>query len=197
MLANLPYQKLRDAILAHPTMAEGLGSLFEHIPLRSVSDAPTASRNGVGRPKEPSFTNLGHRSAAEEIGPPVPNQDVAGCGCGAYLPMTWTVHLLCSVSFRISRLTGPRGPGLRQQPYRSLGPAPSGLEGSALLGASINEKILKHKAAFTAVWWATTRNTNKLSIYGFPIRSSRTRRYSARQFGQLNGVESGSVIAKT
>jgi pyruvate/2-oxoglutarate dehydrogenase complex dihydrolipoamide dehydrogenase (E3) component len=38
MLANLPYQKLRDAILAHPTMAEGLGSLFEHIPLRSVSD---------------------------------------------------------------------------------------------------------------------------------------------------------------
>jgi len=36
MLAKLPYQKLRDAILAHPTMAEGLGSLFENIPLRSA-----------------------------------------------------------------------------------------------------------------------------------------------------------------
>jgi pyruvate/2-oxoglutarate dehydrogenase complex dihydrolipoamide dehydrogenase (E3) component len=28
MLADLPYPKLRDAILAHPTMAEGLGSLL-------------------------------------------------------------------------------------------------------------------------------------------------------------------------
>jgi pyruvate/2-oxoglutarate dehydrogenase complex dihydrolipoamide dehydrogenase (E3) component len=36
MLAKLPYQKLRDAILAHPTMAEGLGPLFENIPLRSA-----------------------------------------------------------------------------------------------------------------------------------------------------------------
>jgi pyruvate/2-oxoglutarate dehydrogenase complex dihydrolipoamide dehydrogenase (E3) component len=36
MLAKLPYQKLRDAILAHPTMAEGLGALFENIPLRSA-----------------------------------------------------------------------------------------------------------------------------------------------------------------
>jgi len=35
MLANLPYPKLRDAILAHPTMAEGLGSLFENVPPRS------------------------------------------------------------------------------------------------------------------------------------------------------------------
>jgi pyruvate/2-oxoglutarate dehydrogenase complex dihydrolipoamide dehydrogenase (E3) component len=37
MLANLPYQKLRDAILTHPTMAEGLGSLFENVPPRSSS----------------------------------------------------------------------------------------------------------------------------------------------------------------
>ena len=36
MLAKLPYQKLRDAILAHPTVAEGLGSLFETIPPRSA-----------------------------------------------------------------------------------------------------------------------------------------------------------------
>ena len=28
MLANLPYPRLRDAVLAHPTMVEGLGSLF-------------------------------------------------------------------------------------------------------------------------------------------------------------------------
>jgi probable pyridine nucleotide-disulfide oxidoreductase len=32
MLAKLPYQALRDAILAHPTMAEGLGALFEKVP---------------------------------------------------------------------------------------------------------------------------------------------------------------------
>jgi hypothetical protein len=32
MLANLPYQGLRDAVLAHPTMAEGLGSLFSNVP---------------------------------------------------------------------------------------------------------------------------------------------------------------------
>jgi pyruvate/2-oxoglutarate dehydrogenase complex dihydrolipoamide dehydrogenase (E3) component len=37
MLANLPYQKLRDGILAHPTMAEGLGSLFETVPPRFAS----------------------------------------------------------------------------------------------------------------------------------------------------------------
>ena len=32
ILAGLPYPRLRDAILAHPTMAEGLGSLFESVP---------------------------------------------------------------------------------------------------------------------------------------------------------------------
>jgi pyruvate/2-oxoglutarate dehydrogenase complex dihydrolipoamide dehydrogenase (E3) component len=32
MLAELPYPKLRDAILAHPTMAEGLGDLFANVP---------------------------------------------------------------------------------------------------------------------------------------------------------------------
>lgn len=34
MLAGMPYTGLRDAILAHPTMAEGLGSLFSKIPIR-------------------------------------------------------------------------------------------------------------------------------------------------------------------
>jgi pyruvate/2-oxoglutarate dehydrogenase complex dihydrolipoamide dehydrogenase (E3) component len=36
MLADLPYPRLRDAILAHPTMAEGLGSLFSNVPPMSV-----------------------------------------------------------------------------------------------------------------------------------------------------------------
>ncbi|GJD53559.1 putative pyridine nucleotide-disulfide oxidoreductase RclA [Methylobacterium crusticola] len=35
MLAGLPYQRLRDAVLAHPTMAEGLGPLFAGVPPRS------------------------------------------------------------------------------------------------------------------------------------------------------------------
>jgi pyruvate/2-oxoglutarate dehydrogenase complex dihydrolipoamide dehydrogenase (E3) component len=46
ILAKLPYQTLRDAILTHPTMAEGLGSLFENVPSRSPSakvDQPLAA----------------------------------------------------------------------------------------------------------------------------------------------------------
>jgi pyruvate/2-oxoglutarate dehydrogenase complex dihydrolipoamide dehydrogenase (E3) component len=35
MLAGLPYTGLRDAIIAHPTMAEGLGGLFSRIPARA------------------------------------------------------------------------------------------------------------------------------------------------------------------
>jgi pyruvate/2-oxoglutarate dehydrogenase complex dihydrolipoamide dehydrogenase (E3) component len=38
MLAS-PSTALRDATIAHPTMAEGLGPLFSNIPRRSVSDA--------------------------------------------------------------------------------------------------------------------------------------------------------------
>jgi pyruvate/2-oxoglutarate dehydrogenase complex dihydrolipoamide dehydrogenase (E3) component len=34
MLAGMPYTGLRDAILAHPTMAEGLGGLFANVPAR-------------------------------------------------------------------------------------------------------------------------------------------------------------------
>jgi pyruvate/2-oxoglutarate dehydrogenase complex dihydrolipoamide dehydrogenase (E3) component len=36
MLANLPYTGLRDAVLAHPTMVEGLGSLFSDVPPRPM-----------------------------------------------------------------------------------------------------------------------------------------------------------------
>jgi pyruvate/2-oxoglutarate dehydrogenase complex dihydrolipoamide dehydrogenase (E3) component len=35
MLASLPYPRLRDAVLTHPTMAEGLGSLLAAVPFRS------------------------------------------------------------------------------------------------------------------------------------------------------------------
>ena len=35
MLGGLPYTALRDAVLAHPTMAEGLGALFSTVPSRS------------------------------------------------------------------------------------------------------------------------------------------------------------------
>ena len=34
MLADLPYPRLRDAVIAHPTMAEGLGPLFSNLPAR-------------------------------------------------------------------------------------------------------------------------------------------------------------------
>ena len=34
ILGGLPYTLLRDAILAHPTMAEGLGGLFGAVPAR-------------------------------------------------------------------------------------------------------------------------------------------------------------------
>jgi pyruvate/2-oxoglutarate dehydrogenase complex dihydrolipoamide dehydrogenase (E3) component len=36
MLAGLPYTGLRDAIFAHPTMAEGLGPLFSGLPARAA-----------------------------------------------------------------------------------------------------------------------------------------------------------------
>jgi pyruvate/2-oxoglutarate dehydrogenase complex dihydrolipoamide dehydrogenase (E3) component len=38
MIAGLPYPKLRDAILAHPTMAEGLGPLLASVPRHDRQD---------------------------------------------------------------------------------------------------------------------------------------------------------------
>src|SRR5262249_9192286 len=35
MLANLPYPRLRDAVITHPTIAEGLGPLLSKVPARS------------------------------------------------------------------------------------------------------------------------------------------------------------------
>jgi pyruvate/2-oxoglutarate dehydrogenase complex dihydrolipoamide dehydrogenase (E3) component len=43
MLADLPYSTLGDAILAHPTMAEGLGLLFSNVPPRSVRQVTPAN----------------------------------------------------------------------------------------------------------------------------------------------------------
>jgi pyruvate/2-oxoglutarate dehydrogenase complex dihydrolipoamide dehydrogenase (E3) component len=37
MLAGMPHTGLRDAILTHPTMAEGLNTLFSNVPARSAS----------------------------------------------------------------------------------------------------------------------------------------------------------------
>lgn len=34
MLADLPYPWLRDAVIAHPTMSEGLGDVFSNVPDR-------------------------------------------------------------------------------------------------------------------------------------------------------------------
>jgi pyruvate/2-oxoglutarate dehydrogenase complex dihydrolipoamide dehydrogenase (E3) component len=46
MLADLPYPRLRDAILAHPTMAEGLGSLFSNVPPQSIQQVTPQSAVG-------------------------------------------------------------------------------------------------------------------------------------------------------
>lgn len=44
MLAKLPYTSLRDAVLAHPTIAEGLNVLFDAVPARAR--ARTQARQG-------------------------------------------------------------------------------------------------------------------------------------------------------
>jgi pyruvate/2-oxoglutarate dehydrogenase complex dihydrolipoamide dehydrogenase (E3) component len=44
MIADLPYTALRDAILAHPTLLEGLNPLFSSVPSLSKSANPIADR---------------------------------------------------------------------------------------------------------------------------------------------------------
>jgi pyruvate/2-oxoglutarate dehydrogenase complex dihydrolipoamide dehydrogenase (E3) component len=46
MLSKQPYTVLRDAILAHPTMAEGLTVLFAGVPARSTARAITPEQGG-------------------------------------------------------------------------------------------------------------------------------------------------------
>jgi pyruvate/2-oxoglutarate dehydrogenase complex dihydrolipoamide dehydrogenase (E3) component len=43
MMGQLPYMVLRDAVFTHPTMAEGLGPLFEKVPARTHASASTGS----------------------------------------------------------------------------------------------------------------------------------------------------------
>ena len=43
MLAGLSYPRLANAALAHPTMAEGLSSLFSNVPPRAVQAKPKAA----------------------------------------------------------------------------------------------------------------------------------------------------------
>jgi hypothetical protein len=43
MIAKLPYTALRDAVLTHPTLAEGLAALFSSEPTEQNQRARTAS----------------------------------------------------------------------------------------------------------------------------------------------------------
>jgi Pyridine nucleotide-disulphide oxidoreductase, dimerisation domain len=50
MIAGLPYSMLRDAVLTHPTMAEGLGFLLANVPARNVRPAtPQSEVRGHGQ----------------------------------------------------------------------------------------------------------------------------------------------------
>ena len=50
MLAGAPYTLIRDAVLAHPTMAEGLGSLFAAVPASFVGPPkPHVKRSESGK----------------------------------------------------------------------------------------------------------------------------------------------------
>ena len=44
ILAGLPYTAVRDAVIAHPTMAEGLGALFSNVPTRGVAQSDLDAR---------------------------------------------------------------------------------------------------------------------------------------------------------
>lgn len=48
MLAALPYTKLRDAVIAHLTMAEGFGPLFAGVPPRRASVSGESARHHAG-----------------------------------------------------------------------------------------------------------------------------------------------------
>jgi pyruvate/2-oxoglutarate dehydrogenase complex dihydrolipoamide dehydrogenase (E3) component len=48
MLAGLPYSTLRDAVLAHPTMAEGLGMLFSNVPAPAAQAAVPKAAAAAG-----------------------------------------------------------------------------------------------------------------------------------------------------
>jgi pyruvate/2-oxoglutarate dehydrogenase complex dihydrolipoamide dehydrogenase (E3) component len=49
MLAELPYTKLRDAVIAHLTIAEGLGPLLGNVPSWADRQAPPVADVEVGK----------------------------------------------------------------------------------------------------------------------------------------------------
>ena len=50
MLADLPYPRLRDAVIAHPTMAEGLKGLAGNVPAASVARSHAVSSGPAAQP---------------------------------------------------------------------------------------------------------------------------------------------------
>jgi pyruvate/2-oxoglutarate dehydrogenase complex dihydrolipoamide dehydrogenase (E3) component len=78
MLADLPYPRLRDAILAHPTMAEGLDALFLQcaVPVRANSRPQSRNhhdrqpRRQSRRPYRRQLTRKGRHPSAMPCGAP-------------------------------------------------------------------------------------------------------------------------------
>jgi len=54
MTAGLPYTALRDAILVHPTMAEGLARLFRALPVAPYQQPHGLPRQAAGAPRTSS-----------------------------------------------------------------------------------------------------------------------------------------------
>src|ERR1700745_2953617 len=74
MLADMPYTGLRDAVIAHPTMAEGLGTLFSNVPARlgqKITAKRGTPRTGSAHAKSPSSPGpaLALASALPSISP--------------------------------------------------------------------------------------------------------------------------------
>ena len=77
MLAELPYQRLRDAVIAHLTIAEGLGSLFAYVPPgrsekvsrdRGEPSPPRSRRRGRRIRPTPGGRNDGGGGASTDTG---------------------------------------------------------------------------------------------------------------------------------
>src|SRR5262245_65508403 len=60
MLGGLPYTVFRDAILTHPTMAEGLIGLFGEVPAAPVARPHAVSSGRAASPPAQPRANDGH-----------------------------------------------------------------------------------------------------------------------------------------
>ncbi len=85
MAAAMPYTGLRDAIIAHPTMAEGLGALFSNVPADKARAGHWYARNLSGTP-----TPNGAAGYAVRVSRLVRNgswaEDSAAAGHGSFTP---------------------------------------------------------------------------------------------------------------